>query len=276
MSTTEADKNRWLIALSAVAIHLSIGGVYAYSIYQIPLSETQGWSTSSVTLAFSIAVFVLGLTAAFLGGYVEKYGPRKSGLAAAVLYGLGMVGSGISVQFGSLPMFLATYGVIGEMGIGLGYISPIGTLLEWFPDRRGMATGLAVMGFGAGALLTGPLGNYLIQNIGIATAFYVLGVLYFVLMSLGASYLAKPDDDWLPEGMQDMENAQEKAKSALSGLNTLTAKEPRTTPRFWMVCLIIFMNANSAATNKPFMNTRSTLPTERRSTMPFPCRVGDL
>ncbi|SFR49937.1 L-lactate MFS transporter [Halogeometricum limi] len=245
MSTTEADKNRWLIALSAVAIHLSIGSIYAYSIYQIPLNETQGWSTSSVTLAFSIAVFVLGITAAFLGKYVEKYGPRKSGLAAAVLYGLGMVGSGLSVQLGSLPLFLATFGVVGGMGIGLGYISPIGTLVEWFPDRRGMATGLAVMGFGAGALLTGPLGNFLIQSFGVAPAFYALGALYLVLMAAGASYLAKPPEGWLPAGMEDEENAQEKAKSALSGLTNLSATEARTSPRFWMVWLIIFINVSA-------------------------------
>jgi OFA family oxalate/formate antiporter-like MFS transporter len=243
--STDAIKNRWLIALSAVAIHLSIGSIYAYSIYQIPLQETQGWSTSRVTLAFSIAVFVLGITAAFLGRYVEEYGPRISGLAAAVLYGLGMVGSGLAVQFGSLTMFLATFGVIGGMGIGLGYISPIGTLVEWFPDRRGMATGLAVMGFGAGALLTGPLGNFLIQGYGVSTAFFGLGALYFVLMSLGASYLAKPPEGWLPEGMQGMENAEEEATGALTGLDILTAAEARTTARFWMVWLIIFINVTA-------------------------------
>nr|WP_328766196.1 OFA family MFS transporter [Halomicroarcula nitratireducens] len=245
MSSIEADKNRWLIAASAIAIHLSIGSIYAYSIYQIPLNEALGWSTGNVTLAFSIAVLVLGFTAAFLGKSVEKYGPRLSGLSAAVLYGLGMIGSGLSVQLEILPMFLVTFGVIGGMGIGLGYISPIGTLVEWFPDRRGMATGLAVMGFGAGALLTGPLGNYLIQNFGVAMAFYALGALYFVLMSLGASYLAKPPENWLPEGMEDEENAHEKAKSALSGLENLTAAEARTTPRFWMVWLIIFINVSA-------------------------------
>lgn len=244
MSHTEADKNRWIIALSAVAIHLSIGSIYAYSIYQIPLNESQGWSTSSVTLAFSIAVLVLGFTAAFLGKYVEEYGPRAAGLGAAVLYGLGMIGSGVSVVLGSLPLFLVTFGVIGGMGIGLGYISPIGTLVEWFPDRRGMATGLAVMGFGAGALLTGPLGNFLIQSYSVSTAFFGLGALYFVLMAAGASYLEKPPEGWLPEGMQGVEGAQEKATGSLSGLSNMTAKEARTSPRFWMVWLIIFINVS--------------------------------
>ncbi|EMA36582.1 major facilitator family oxalate/formate antiporter [Halococcus hamelinensis 100A6] len=234
-----------MIAASAVAIHLSIGSIYAYSIYQIPLNEAQGWGTSSVTTAFSIAIFVLGITAAFLGSYVEKYGPRLSGLAAAVLYGLGMVGSGLSVQLGSLPLFLATFGVVGGMGLGLGYITPIGTLVEWFPDRRGMATGLAVMGFGAGALLTGPLGNYLIQSVGVATTFYALGVLYLVLMAAGASYLAKPPEGWLPEGIEDTPENQEEAKSALAGIENLTAKEARTSPRFWMVWLIVFINVSA-------------------------------
>ncbi len=245
MSGVKANRNRWLIALAAVSIHLSIGSIYAYSIYQIPLQETQGWSTSTVTLAFSIAVFVLGITAAFLGKYVEKYGPRKAGLAAAVLYGFGMVGSGLSVQLGNLPLFLATFGVIGGMGIGIGYISPIGTLVEWFPDRRGMATGLAVMGFGAGALLTGPLGNFLIQEFSVAMAFYGLGALYFVLMTAGASYLAKPTEGWVPEGMQDVDNAEDEAKSALSGLREFTAAEARTSPRFWMTWLIIFINVTA-------------------------------
>ncbi|SMP14274.1 L-lactate MFS transporter [Halobellus salinus] len=241
----EANRDRRLIALAAVAIHLSIGSIYAYSIYQLPLEEAQGWATSQVTLAFSIAVFVLGFTAAFLGTYVEEYGPRLAGLAAAVLYGAGMIGAGLSVQLGSLPLFLATFGVVGGMGIGLGYISPIGTLLEWFPDRRGMATGLAVMGFGAGALLTGPVGSYLIQEFSVATAFYALGALYFVLMTLGASYLAKPADGWLPEGMQDEEDAHEKATSALSGIETLSAAEARTSVRFWMVWLVIFINVSA-------------------------------
>ena len=241
-SSTRTDKNRWLIALSAVAIHLSIGGIYAYSIYQIPLNETVGWSTGSVTTAFSIAVAVLGITAAFLGKYVEKYGPRKAGLAAAVVYGLGMAGAGISVIAGNQYLFWLTFGVLGGMGIGLGYITPIGTLVEWFPDRRGMATGLAVMGFGAGALLTGPVGNFLIQSYGVSTAFFTLGALYFVLMSSGASYLKKPPEGWLPAGMQGMENAREQATGALPGLSTMTAAESRSSPRFWMVWLIIFIN----------------------------------
>jgi OFA family oxalate/formate antiporter-like MFS transporter len=246
MSRTEADKNRWLIAASAVAIHISIGGVYAYSIYQNPLNSALGWATGDVTLAFTIAIFVLGITAAFLGVFVERYGPRLAGLTAAVLYGLGTVGAGLSVQLESLPLFLGTYGVIGGMGLGLGYISPISTLVEWFPDRRGMATGLAVMGFGAGALVTSPIGNFLIQNYSIPTAFYVLGAVYFVLMVSGASYLQKPPEGWLPEGMDETDLEAEGSEGGIWGdLEELTAKEARTTPRFYLVWLIIFINVSA-------------------------------
>jgi len=246
MSRTEADRNRWLIALSAVLIHVSIGGIYAYSIYQNPLNRTQGWAVSDVTLAFTIAIFVLGLTAAFLGIFVERYGPRIAGLTAAVLYGLGTVGAGFSVQIGSLPLFFLTFGLVGGMGLGVGYISPISTLVDWFPDRRGMATGMAVMGFGAGALLTGPVGNYLIQNFGVATAFYGLGTTYFVLMALGASYLKKPPEDWLPSGMDENDLAAEEATGGVWGdLEALTAREARRTPRFWMVWLVIFVNVSA-------------------------------
>jgi OFA family oxalate/formate antiporter-like MFS transporter len=246
MSATEADRNRWLIAVAAVFIHVSIGGIYAYSIYQNPLNEAQGWAVSDVTLAFTIAIFVLGLTAAFLGIFVERYGPRLAGLTAAVLYGLGTIGAGVSVQVGSLPLFFVTFGIIGGMGLGIGYISPISTLVAWFPDRRGMATGMAVMGFGAGALLTGPVGNYLIQSFSIPVAFYGLGATYFVLMSLGASYLKKPPEGWLPSGMDESEVGNEDDQGGIWGdLEELTAKEARTTPRFWMVWLIIFVNVSA-------------------------------
>lgn len=246
MASEEADKNRWLIAFSAVLIHVSIGGVYAYSIYQNPLNDTQGWAVSDVTLAFTIAIFVLGTTAAFLGIFVEKYGPRVAGLTAAVLYGVGTIGAGVSVQLGNLWLFFITFGVIGGMGLGIGYISPISTLVDWFPDRRGMATGLAVMGFGAGALLTGPVGNYLIETFSVPVAFYSLGAIYFVLMSVGASYLKKPPDGWLPEGMDETDLAGENETGGVWGdLEALTAKEARTTPRFWMVWLIIFINVSA-------------------------------
>lgn len=246
MQTPGNPKNRWLIAVSAILIHVSIGGIYAYSIYQNPLNERLGWAVSDITLAFTISIFVLGLTAAFLGIFVERYGPRVAGLTAATLYGLGTIGAGVSVQLESLTLFFITFGVIGGMGLGIGYISPISTLVAWFPDRRGMATGMAVMGFGAGALLTGPVGNFLIQQYSISTAFYGLGASYILLMTAGASYLAKPPEGWLPTGMTEDDLAAADDTGGIWGdLEELTAREARKTPRFWMVWLIIFINVSA-------------------------------
>ncbi|WP_220359396.1 MFS transporter [Alkalilimnicola ehrlichii] len=142
-------KNRWLIALSAIAIHLSIGAAYAYSVYINPIRHNMGWSTTEITLAFTIMMALAGIAAAFFGTFVERNGPRKSAMLAALLFGAGQAGSGVAVALDSSTLFLLTYGVASGLGMGLGYISPVSTLVKWFPDRRGLATGMAVMGFGA-------------------------------------------------------------------------------------------------------------------------------
>ena len=185
-------KNRWLIALSAIAIHLSIGGVYAYSVYKLPIVETMGWSATEVTIAFTIMMALGGSSAAVFGKFVEKKGPRKSALVAAVLFGLGQAGSGLAIQMDSVVLFWLTYGVLSGLGMGIGYISPVSTLIKWFPDRRGLATGMAVLGFGTGALLTAPIAANLMGSVGISTTYYILGASYFILMFVGASYIAKP------------------------------------------------------------------------------------
>ncbi|QRV17255.1 OFA family MFS transporter [Haloterrigena salifodinae] len=236
-----------MIALSAVAIHLSIGSIYAYSVYQNPLQELHGWSISDVTFAFTVAIFVLGISAAFLGKYVEKYGPRLSGLTAAVLFGGGTILAGVAIQAGSYVGFLATYGVLGGAGLGLGYISPVSTLVEWFPDRRGMATGMAVMGFGAGALITGPVAQELMTSLSIPMNFYVLGTGYFLAMALGANYLAKPPANWVPEGMDpdELEDTNSKGVTVSSDLAQLTANEAIKTKRFWLVWTALFINISA-------------------------------
>lgn len=240
------EKNRWLIALSAVAIHLSIGSAYAYSVFQNPLSETLGWDRSEVSLAFTIAIFFLGMSAAAFGQFVEKKGPRKSALLAAVLFASGIVGSGIAVMMESLILFYFTYGVLGGMGLGLGYISPVSTLVKWFPDRRGLATGMAVFGFGAGALIAGPIAAQLIDSIGISTTFFVLGTTYFILMATGASYIAKPPAGWVPKGMEP--GTVSGGKYDIKGtadLAQLTAKEASKTKRFWLLWLMMFINIST-------------------------------
>jgi len=150
-------KNRWLIAASAVGIHISIGSIYAYSAWKMPLENTFGWSVTSTSLAFSIAIFVLGLSAAILGRVVEKYGPSKAGLLSAGFFTLGLFGSAFATYLESIWLFFFFFGVVSGVGLGLGYIAPVSTLVKWFPDRRGLATGLAIMGFGFGGLVCAHL-----------------------------------------------------------------------------------------------------------------------
>ncbi|MBG9588535.1 L-lactate MFS transporter [Cytobacillus firmus] len=230
------NKNRWLIALSAVAIHLSIGSVYAYSVYQNPLKETLGWEKTDVSLAFTIAIFILGIAAAFFGRFVEKRGPRVSAMIAAVFFGIGIIGSGFAIQLENYILFLIFFGVIGGLGLGFGYIAPVSTLVKWFPDRRGLATGMAVMGFGAGALITSPIASRLMIATSIPTTFYILGISYFVLMILGALYIAKP-----PEGME--ENREERPVKA--DLAQMTANEAIKTKRFWLLWFMMFINISA-------------------------------
>ena len=147
------NKNRWLIAISAIAIHLSIGGAYAYSVYKLPIVTEMGWSETKVTIAFTIMMGLAGFAAALFGSLVEKFGPRKSAILAAILFSLGQSGAGVAILIDSVPLYWLTYGVLSGLGMGIGYIAPVSTLVKWFPDRRGLATGMAVLGFGSGALL---------------------------------------------------------------------------------------------------------------------------
>jgi len=234
------QKNRWLIALSAVAIHLSIGSTYAYSVFQNPLASELGWEKTQVALAFTIAIFFLGMSAAFFGPFVEKNGPRRSALVAAAFFSTGLIGSGVAVYLGSLSMFLLFYGAVGGMGLGFGYISPVSTLVKWFPDRRGLATGMAVFGFGAGALIASPVAARLIDSVGISSTFFILGTTYLVLMVSGALYIERPPKDWKPKSM--VEKSVQQQKPHKEDLAQLTAKEAVKTKRFWMLWVMMFIN----------------------------------
>jgi OFA family oxalate/formate antiporter-like MFS transporter len=150
-------KNRWLIAASAVGIHVSIGSIYAYSAWKMPLENTLGWSSTKTAMAFSIAIFFLGISAAFLGRFIERRGASKGGLLSAAFFATGLIGSALAVWIESLALFYLCFGVIAGIGLGVGYISPVSTLVKWFPDRRGLATGLAIMGFGFGGLICAKL-----------------------------------------------------------------------------------------------------------------------
>jgi OFA family oxalate/formate antiporter-like MFS transporter len=240
MNQQQKIKNRWLIALSAVGIHISIGAVYAWSNFTNPLMQQFGWSSSQVQLTFSIAILFLGLSAAFMGHFVEKYGPRKAGLVASFCFGIGMFTSGVAVNLGSLPLLYLTFGVLGGIGLGVGYIAPVSTLVKWFPDRRGLATGLAIMGFGFAAAVSSPIMDSLINSVGIANTFFILGAAYFVVMTLSSLYLERPPEGWMPDGYQEKVNSGTvKVKKDLA---QLTASEAVKTPRFYYLWIMLFIN----------------------------------
>ncbi|MCF6095014.1 OFA family MFS transporter [Microaerobacter geothermalis] len=239
----EKIKNRWLIAAAAVGIHISIGSVYAWSVFTKPLMNQFGWGLKQVSLAFSIAILFLGLSAAFLGHFVERHGPRKSGTLAAIFFGLGIVGSGLAVKLGSLYLLYLFYGVMGGIGLGVGYITPVSSLVKWFPDRRGLATGLAIMGFGFAALISSPIMARLIESVGIANTFFILGIAYFVLMFASSQYLAPPPHGWMPAGFKaQVDSGKKKIKQDLS---QLSANQAVKTRRFWFLWLMLFINVTS-------------------------------
>ena len=237
MMNSQKLKNRWLIAASAVGIHISIGSVYAYSVMTNPVKDIFGVEGSVIKWAFKIAILLLGLSAAFLGRWVEKVGPKVSGTTAGIFYGVGILGSGLAVQLESLWLFYLCYGVIGGIGLGLGYITPVSTLVKWFPDKRGLATGMAIMGFGFAALIFGPVMAKLFETVGVANAFYVLGIIYTTLILSSARYIERP-----PEGYTVQSANGKIAKPIKKDISNVTANESLKSTRFYYIWIMMFIN----------------------------------
>lgn len=187
-----STKNRWLIVLAAIGIHISIGSVYAWSVLTKPIMQAMNVSMKDVTWTFSIAILFLGLSAGFLGTYVERHGPRRSGLISAFCFACGMFGTAYAISCQSLPLMYLSYGCIGGIGLGTGYITPVSTLVKWFPNNRGLATGLAIMGFGFASLIAGPVMQLLIASFGLASNFIIMGCIYAVIMTASSLYLEPP------------------------------------------------------------------------------------
>lgn len=236
-------KNRWFIVLGAMAIHMSIGSVYAWSVYVNPIQSAMRWTLTDVTITFSVAIFFLGLSAALMGKFVEKNGPRVAATLAAVLFGLGTIGSGFAIAIESKILLYLTYGVLGGAGLGIGYISPVSMLVKWFPDRRGMATGLAIMGFGFASAISGPAIKLLIDSMGIPSTFYILGAIYFVVMFTAAQYLENPPEGYMPEPLsQAIASGKKKIKEDLVNI---TRNEAVKTIRFYGLWIMLFINVTS-------------------------------
>lgn len=236
-------KNRWLLALCAVGIHVSIGSIYAWS--QIAVAITKQidapWGLGQITITFTIAIVILGLSAAFMGHFVEKHGPRVSGILAALLFGAGLIGGGFALHKESLLGLYLTYGVLGGAGIGIGYITPVSTLLKWFPDKRGLATGMTIMGFGFGAAIEVFLLQHLLPAVGIssvATGLIVLGLVYAILMLLSSLYLAPPPAGWQPKMNKDSLLKANIKKD----LSNITANESLKDIKFYLLWLMLFIN----------------------------------
>ena len=240
--------NRWLIPPAALAVHLSIGEVYGFSVFKNPLVERFDTSLTAIGAIFSISIVMLGLSAAVLGTWVERVGPRKAMFTAAVCWSGGFAIGALGVAVEQLWIVYLGYGVVGGIGLGIGYISPVSTLIKWFPDRPGLATGLAIMGFGGGALIASPLSEGLLSAYAtnpedaIVPAFLTLGAIYLVTMSLGAFTVRVPADDWKPDGYTPP--TEENAKSMQTTADVTAARAIRT-PQFWLLWTVLFCNVTA-------------------------------
>ncbi len=238
--------NRWLIPPAALAIHLCIGQVYASSVYKTPLVEHFDSSLTAIGIVFSVAIVMLGLAAAVLGTWVDDGGPRRAMVAAALCWSSGFLVGAVGIATSQLWLLYLGYGVIGGIGLGIGYISPVSTLIKWFPDRPGLATGMAIMGFGGGALIASPLQSKLLEvygddGAGVASLFVTLGVGYLLVMLVGAALVRVPADDWLPAGFDPQ---QVKSRSLVSTGHVSAANSTRT-PQFWLLWTVLFCNVTA-------------------------------
>jgi MFS transporter, OFA family, oxalate/formate antiporter len=227
--------NRWYIALAGVFMQLALGAVYAWSVFRVPLAKQFGWSISEVTLTFTICIFVLGISAFFGGLWQNRQGPRTVAVTGGVLYGLGVFLASFSAH--KLWWLYLSYGLIGGIGLGFAYIVPVAVLVKWFPDRRGLITGVAVGGFGAGALITAPVATHLIQSVGVLSTFAYLGIAYLIVTVLGGWFMQNPPKDWKPEGW--VVTAKETLQRAG---HDYTLHEALKTWQWYALWLLLFLN----------------------------------
>jgi len=233
----ESPANRWLIAVGGVFMQIALGAVYAWSVFRIPLTKVYNRNLADVTVAFEIAIFVLGVEAYVGGVWMRRSGPRRVAIAAAILYGAGTVLAGLSPD---LKTFYLSYGVIAGAGIGLGYIVPVATLIKWFPDRRGMITGIAVAGFGSGALITAPVAQRLIASYGALRTFQILGVAYFLMVLFAAMVIRNPPAGYMPPGY-----VPPAAPTRRSSAQDFTFGQALGTWQWYALWCILFLNTTA-------------------------------
>jgi MFS family permease len=246
--------NRWLVPPAALAIHLSIGMAYGLSVFWKPLTQAIGistsvagdWTITQVNLTFALAIFFLGSSAAVFGRWLERVGPRRAGVMAACCWGGGFLIAALGVRLHLLPLLWLGLGIIGGCGLGLGYISPVSTLIKWFPDRRGLATGMAIMGFGGGAMIGAPLADLLMKrfasptSVGVWETFTVMGVIYFTAMLAGAFGYRVPAKDWRPAGW-----TPPTTQKAAQTTRHVHVDQAWRTPQFWLLWAVLCLNVSA-------------------------------
>ena len=249
--------SRWLIPPAALAVHLSIGQVYATSVYKSALVAHFDTTLTRVGFVFSLAIVMLGLSAALFGTWVDRNGPRAAMATAAVFWSSGFLVAALGISTDQLWLVYLGYGVLGGIGLGIGYISPVSTLIKWFPDRPGLATGMAIMGFGGGAMVASPLSGRLMalydsgydssdpgsvaSGGAVAALFVTLGLVYLAFMLFGALIVRVPADDWAPEGFDPSESKQKKMVTDAS----VSANNAIRTPQFWLLWTVLFCNVTA-------------------------------
>ena len=245
--------SRWMVPPAALCVHLCIGQAYAFSVFNLPMTKLIGisesapddWKLTELGWIFSLAIFFLGVSSAVFGRWVEEGGPRKAMFTAACCWAGGFLISAFGVSIHNLWVIYLGYGVLGGIALGIGYISPVSTLMKWFPDRPGMATGMAIMGFGGGAFIASPLSVWLMSkfttdtHIGVMETFVVLAVVYFIFMIVGSIIVRVPAADWKPEGyVAPRENK-------LISKNDVYVYDALKTPQFWLIWVVLCVNTTA-------------------------------
>lgn len=252
--TAPAGFNRWMIPPAALAVHLCIGQAYAFSVFNNPMTKLLGitesapgdWDLPTLGWIFSLAIVFLGLSAAFAGKWLEEVGPRKAMFVAACCFGGGFLVASAGIAMHQIWLIYLGYGVLGGIGLGIGYVSPVSTLIKWFPDKRGMATGMAIMGFGGGAFIASPLSVALMKyfqsptSVGVTETFVVMGILYFTSMMIGAFTIRIPAPDWKPAGW-----TPPVTQSAMITRNHVHIDQAIKTPQFWLLWWALCLNVTA-------------------------------
>jgi len=230
------QKSRWLIAAAAVVMQLCLGTVYAWSVFKKPLMAAHGWTETATQVTFMICIGMIGVCAAFGGAFVDKKGPRLVATVGSILFGIGTMLAGLADYTGNIFLLYLGFGFIGGGGNGVAYVTPIATLIRWFPDKRGLVTGLAVMGFGAGAFFMGQIAPAMINHISIARTWFIFGAIFLVLTVAMSQFFKNPPQGWMPRGFVP------KTSGASTAASSWTFSEAFSTRQWWMLWTVFFLN----------------------------------